>query len=92
MPTQELTPTIADGTEWVSDVLKVQEQNVALAFQTYKDAAFAVEQSIDGVTYYPFTNIREPGIYLILPEGSFLRLRADKAGKAPYTLFLYPWP
>jgi len=89
MPTFKLVPDIADGAEFISEVLKVP-QNTTIAVQTYTKALFTVEASIDDATFYPITNIVEPGLYRFDPGALVIRLRADAKGTAPYALFLFP--
>lgn len=89
MATTDLVPNIPDGPDFISVPLAVP-QNVPVSVQTYTNATFTIEISIDGITFYPHTNITAPGITRVDGGGgSVLRLRAGAEGVAPYALFLY---
>jgi hypothetical protein len=88
MPTIDLTPTIPDGDEFVSEMIKVR-QNEPVTLQSYGKAVFTVEASIDEKTFHPITNVVEPGLYSLDPIALVIRVRAASLGEAPYALFLY---
>ena len=88
MATTDLVPNIPDGSDFISAALAVP-QNTPVSVQTYANASFTIEISIDGLTFYPLTNITAPGITRVDCGGaSVIRLRASTAGIAPYALFL----